>query len=155
MRLRADQALMLGVVGLGLLAVVLLPSARGGEPEPRPPPPTPPPPTPPAGMPGGRLPSLPQNQVVITKGRRYWGRFDFPVAPSRAGIVAMIENLGLDNAVVYESEAEARQFIPPIPLVLENASVNTRWFQATAARTDNFARNPRPEVLTYLWIRTG
>jgi hypothetical protein len=158
MKLRVDQAVMLGVVGLGLLAAVSLFSG-GGRKEPRPENTGPGlgPNAPPVGpdKAAGGFPRLLQNQTITKTGVRYWGRLDYGAAPSRADIVAALTRLGLGNATVYESLDEAKNAIPEIPLVLENATAGTRWFQADAIRGQDLAMVTPHEPLTYLWIKAA
>lgn len=154
MPLRADQWLMLGVVGLGGYAVYRLTQTTS----------SPPPPDSPlnlpveAGSPSAAPPGFPLlgDPVHLTNSRAYRGRIELgrgglPANMSREQIESALVRLGFDAIRVYEDMQQAAPTFPAF--ALHGAGRGTRWFYGRwlGPTTDT----ARPAFLSLLWVARG
>lgn len=175
--MRADQWLMLGVVGLGVYAVYRmtraeaspLPASPGDSARPTPLP-----------IPSGPLPALPADStppsnlsvvtgpvLKLTPASWYHGRVEtvskngqassvfFP-ADNRADLVTALTSLGFGNVSVFMTPKEASNDIFQ-PFAFEGAGQGTRWFRARWPFADalgNLSSTSisRPDGLVTLWV---
>ena len=163
--------MMLGVVGLGITAVILLARAKPRSPGEMPilqpgQPPLGPPAPPPALPPGLNVPAgailarnTPPGSQIMNSGTPYRGRID--VAPGdpretlgRADVRAQLEALGFRDVVVYETADEAGDDIP-FPDAKASPGRGTRWFRGVWTSTRSVERRVMPPWITLLWFTSG
>lgn len=172
MALRADQLLMLGVVGLGVYAVYRMQRVT-------------PKPINPDDIPilnpngqvpfGDRVPNLATEPTIrMAADQWYSGRLDLPVGVARPGppgsiqlsasatremIEQELRQFGFNPVQVFMSPTEAQGHIP-LPGALAAATEGSRWFSgrwSPALMPDQLPRTrvSRPMFLSLLWYTTN
>jgi hypothetical protein len=153
MALRAEQWLMLGVVGIGITAAILLTRAKPRTPEAL---------SVPLGSPAPPLPenlrvpnilgrNAPPGSAFMNTGTTYRGRLELPAgdARTREQLRTELEALGFRNVTVYMSVDEAGDEIP-LPDAKINPTSGTRFF--TGIWPGASVTQRMPPTLRLLWV---
>ena len=161
MAIRADQVLMIGVVGIGLLAAYWLTQTTT---EPQVPVPLPPqlpqlPPAPP--LVPGSPPVFPQNlatgaMITLRPGQWYRGRLELAPTTTAADVRRFLELQGFDQTSVFSSDAEAEN-AGILPAARQDPAPSSRWFYGRYAAKRLGDANlvdvvPRPVAVTALYF---
>ena len=162
MAIRADQVLMIGVVGIGLLAAYWLTQTtpeRQTTTDPQVPPPPQLPPPPPF-VPGSP-PVFPQNlatgtMITLRPGQWYRGRLELAPTATAADVRRFLELQGFDQTSVFTSAAEAEN-AGILPAARQDPAPSSRWFYGryAAKRLGDASLVdvlPRPMAVTALYF---
>lgn len=169
--MRADQALMIGVVGLGIYALYRLRRSDAGttDDQQKPPPDGRPVPILTRSPGAGQVPRTPEGfpmaalltdptSLPLQNSRLYRGRLELQQDLTTDQVADMLTALGFDNAQVYATpqEADPVLFQPMLGMTrtyprfaLEGAGPRTRWFRGRWTKTDQAVTRPAEMVLVW------